>query len=158
MSADTQLRILAQFAAWWAILAVGHNLADHVLGQTDWQASRKGAPSREDVARGASRHRGWTACLAHVGQYHLVLLTLIAAAWWALPLKPTWAGLTAALSFSAATHALLDRRWPVRWLLNHTRSADFANMSSKGMNGMYLADQALHQTAILVSALLLARL
>jgi hypothetical protein len=32
-----------------------------------------------------------------------------------------------------------------RWLLQHTGSPDFANLRTAGLNGMYLADQALHQ-------------
>lgn len=53
------------------------------------------------------------------------------------------------------THAFFDRRWPVRWLLQHTGSPDFAELRAAGMNGMYLTDQALHQTALMVSALLI---
>jgi hypothetical protein len=64
----------------------------------------------------------------------------------------------AGFAWSAATHAVLDRRWPVRWLLQHTGSPDFAELRTAGLNGMYLADQALHSGALLVSALLITRL
>ncbi|WP_331759893.1 hypothetical protein [Streptomyces anulatus] len=40
-------------------------------------------------------------------------------------------------------------------LLQHTGSPGFAELRTAGMNGMYLTDQALHQTALLVSALLI---
>ncbi|MET8955480.1 hypothetical protein [Streptomyces sp. NPDC004533] len=40
-------------------------------------------------------------------------------------------------------------------LLQHTGSPDFAELRAAGMNGMYLTDQALHQTALPVSALLI---
>ncbi|WP_035803952.1 hypothetical protein [Kitasatospora mediocidica] len=63
-----QLAVLATFGSVWAVLAVSHNLADHVFGQSDHQAANKGAPAAEDVAAGASPRRGWAACLAHVGQ------------------------------------------------------------------------------------------
>ncbi|MFJ3072739.1 hypothetical protein ACIPJE_29090 [Streptomyces albidoflavus] len=53
------------------------------------------------------------------------------------------------------THAFFDRRWPVRWLLEHVGSRGFAELKAAGMNGMDLADQALYQTALLVSALLI---
>jgi hypothetical protein len=149
---------LATFGTVWAALAVGHNLADHVLGQTDRQAARKGAPDAEAIANGANRRAGWGACLRHVALYHLVLAVLVAIAWLALPLQLTWLGLLAGFAWSAVTHAFLDRRWPVRWLLEHTGSGPFSRLASGGMNGMYLADQALHGTALFFSALLITRL
>ncbi|PAU47543.1 hypothetical protein CK936_18100 [Streptomyces albireticuli] len=139
----------------WAVLAVGHNLADHVLGQTDRQAAGKAAPSATDVASGTNPRQGWGACLAHVARYHLVMAALVALAWSALPLELSWPGLVAGLTVSVSTHAFFDRRWPVRWILEHSGSANFAQLKTAGMNGMYLADQALHQTALLVSALLI---
>ena len=148
-----QISTLATFATVWAVLAVGHNLADHVLGQNDHQARHKAAPTAAEVAAGAHPHQGWGACLAHVTHYHLVLGALVALVWLVLPLPLTWSGLSAGLAVSAVTHAFLDRRWPVRWLLRRTGSAGFAELRSGGMNGMYLSDQALHQTALLIAAL-----
>ncbi|OKI95093.1 hypothetical protein [Kitasatospora sp. CB01950] len=152
------LTTLATFGSIWAVLAVGHNLADHVFGQSDHQAANKGAPSAQDVASGVSPRRGWAACLAHVGQYHLVIAALLTLVWLFIPLPLSAAGLAAGFGWSAATHAVLDRRWPVRWLLQHTGSPDFAELRSAGLNGLYLADQALHSGALLVSALLITRL
>ncbi|MDH6709881.1 hypothetical protein P3T27_006630 [Kitasatospora sp. MAA19] len=157
MSID-QAATLATFGAVWGVLAVGHNLADHVFGQSDHQAANKGAPSAEDVAAGASPRRGWAACLAHVGQYHLVMAALLALVWLFIPLPLTVTGLAAGFVWSAATHAVLDRRWPVRWLLQRTGSPAFADLRSAGLNGLYLADQALHAGALLISALLITRL
>ncbi|MBO1417771.1 hypothetical protein [Streptomyces sp. FH025] len=153
-----QIAILATFGSTWAVLAVGHNVADHVLGQSDHQAANKGAPSKEELAAGAHPRRGWAACLAHVGQYHLVMAALLALVWLFIPLPLTVTGLVAGFAWSAASHAILDRRWPVRWLLQHTGSPDFANLRTAGLNGMYLADQALHALALLVSAVLITRL
>lgn len=150
-----EVATLATFGAVWAVLAVGHNLADHVFGQSDHQAANKGAPSATDVADGVSPRKGWAACLSHVAQYHLVMAVMLAMLWAVLPLQMSWAGLAAGLAVSVVTHAFFDRRWPVRWLLQHTGSPDFAELKAAGMNGMYLADQALHQTALLVSALLI---
>ena len=149
---------LATFGAVWAILWAGHNLADHDLGQTDRQAACKGAPLAADVAAGVSRRAGWAACWRHVAQYHLVMGGMLALAWAALPLPLTWTALLAGLLFSAGTHAFIDRRWPVRWLLQHTGASAFAELRSAGLNGMYLADQALHGSALFVSALLITRL
>ncbi|WP_338120226.1 hypothetical protein [Streptomyces agglomeratus] len=158
MTTIEEAMTLATFGAVWAVLAVGHNLADHVFGQSDHQAANKGAPSATDVADGASPRQGWSACLSHVAQYHLVMAVMVALAWAVLPLQISWTGLAAGLVVSAVTHAFFDRRWPVRWLLQHTGSPEFAELRAAGMNGMYLTDQALHQTALLVSALLITRL
>lgn len=86
------------------------------------------------------------------------MAVVLALVWSVLPLQLSWVGLVAGLAVSAATHAFLDRRWPVRWLLQHTGKRDFAELRDGGLNGMYLADQALHQTALLVSAVVITRL
>jgi hypothetical protein len=70
MNSIDQLVTLATFGSVWAVLTVGHNLADHVIGQADHhQAAGKAA----EVADGVSPRRGWGACLAHVAQYHVVM-------------------------------------------------------------------------------------
>ncbi|WP_225995083.1 DUF3307 domain-containing protein [Streptomyces arboris] len=155
MTSIEQVATLATFGAVWAVLAVGHNLADHVIGQTDHQAGGKAAPSAAEVANSVSPRRGWGACLGHVAQYHLVMAVMLALVWAVLPLQMSFTGLAAGLAVSAVTHAFFDRRWPVRWLLEHVGSKGFAELKAAGMNGMYLTDQALHQTALLVSALLI---
>lgn len=149
---------LATFSASWAILAAGHSMADHVFGQTDHQAGCKGAPSEDDVRRGESRHKGWGANLAHVWQYHIVMLIVLLAASVFLPLPLTPLGITAGLAWSAVTHAIIGRRWPVRWILRRTGSPNFADLRAGGLNGMYLADQALHHGCLLISAILIAKL
>ncbi|QYN17450.1 hypothetical protein [Amycolatopsis sp. DSM 110486] len=147
---------LATFAASGFVLLVVHNLADHVTGQTDWQADNKAAPKPDEVAAGANPHQGWSAILAHVAMYHLTMVVLGLLAWLVLPLHWSVLGVVLALVWSAATHALLDRRWPVRCLLEKTRSPKFAKLNAGGLNGMYAADQALHWLALAVSAVLLA--
>jgi hypothetical protein len=135
----------------FAVLAVtlyaAHQLADHVLGQTDDQAAHKADPGLS----------GWRHIAGHVGAYHLVMAVMVAIAAVALNLPVTAAGLVAGFAFSAITHAFLDRRWPVRWLLEHTGAADFADRQSP-ICGMYLADQSLHYACLWISALLMARL
>ncbi|MEU4506780.1 DUF3307 domain-containing protein [Streptomyces sp. NPDC024089] len=158
MTTIDQAVTLASFGAVWAVLAVGHNFADHVIGQTDHQAGHKAAPTPAEVADGASPRRGWGACLGHVAQYHVVMAVMLALVWAVLPLRMSWTGLAAGLAVSVVTHAFFDRRWPVRWLLEHIGSKGFADLKAAGMNGMYLTDQALHQTALLVTALLITRL
>ncbi|MGW5119175.1 hypothetical protein ACWEQ8_27585 [Streptomyces noursei] len=86
------------------------------------------------------------------------MAALLSLVWLVIPLPLAVTGLAAGFAWSMATHALLDRRWPVRWLLQHTGSPAFADLRAAGLNGLYLADQALHQTALLVSALMITRL
>lgn len=140
MTSIDQLVTLATFGSVWAVLSVGHNLADHVIGQTDHQAGNKAAPSPAEVADGVSPRRGWGACLAHVAQYHVVMAVILGLAWAVLPLQLSWSGLVAGLAVSVLTHAFFDRRWPVRWLLEHIGSKGFAELKAAGMNGMYLTD------------------
>ena len=150
------LATLATFGATWAILAAGHNLADHVTGQTDKQALTKGAPTPKEIAEGASPRRGWGANLRHVAAYHATLITIGGLAWAFLPLAWSPLGIVLALAWSAGTHAFLDRRWPVRWILRHTGSAGFAELAGNGLNGMWMSDQALHGAALLIAAIILA--
>lgn len=135
----------AAFAAVGVTLFAAHQLADHVLGQTDRQACGKAAPG----------WAGWRCIAGHVGLYHLVMAAMLGVAVVALDLPVSFAGAVVGLGFSAVTHALIDRRWPVRWLLEHTGSAPFAALNSGGINGLYLADQSLHAAALWVAALLM---
>ncbi len=151
-----QMMTLSTFGASWVVLSVGHTLADHVGGQTDHQAARKGAPTAGEVAAGVNPRRGWAANLSHVAQYHAVLTLLGFGAWLVLPLRWSVLGVLAALVWSAGTHAFLDRRWPVWRLLNCLRQARFAELEAGGLNGMYLADQALHRLALGIAAAVLA--
>jgi hypothetical protein len=133
------------FAVVLSTFYAAHHLADHVLGQTDKQAAHKAAPGWV----------GWRHLLGHVGAYHLVVVVMLAVTVAALHLPVTGTGLVAGIGFSALTHALLDRRWPVRWILTHTGGADFADRTAP-ICGMYLADQSLHSACLWVSALFIA--
>jgi hypothetical protein len=128
------------------VLLVAHQLGDHVV-QTDRQAAGKVG-------------RGWSAAWAMTGHlvgYHALAAVLLVATFALLGLPLTVTGTLAALGFSAATHALLDRRWTVRGLLRALGSPAFAETTTP-ICGAYQADQALHQLALLISALLLAAL
>ncbi|WP_328864806.1 hypothetical protein [Streptomyces sp. NBC_00304] len=72
MTSIAQIATLATFGAVWAVLSVGHSLADHVIGQTAQQAEGKAAPSAAQVADGVSPRRGWGACPGHVSSVGLV--------------------------------------------------------------------------------------
>ncbi|WP_432991409.1 DUF3307 domain-containing protein [Dactylosporangium sp. CA-233914] len=145
MSHDTLTRSLV-FAVALAALFVGHSLGDHIA-QTDHQAATKAGPGAP----------AWRALAGHLLTYHLTLgaVLLVTALALRLPMSP-W-GVTAGLLFSAVTHAVLDRRWPVRAVLRATRSPQFAEAQTP-ICGMYVADQALHHLALLGTALLIAAL
>ena len=116
------------------ILLAGHVLGDWVA-QTDWQATTK--------------TRSWAALTAHVASYHLLmgLLLLIPI------LRDGWpAGKAlAALAASAITHAVIDRRWPVRALMRAAGSPGFATIEW----GVIAVDQALHLFILAMLAVLL---
>ncbi|MGW4942958.1 DUF3307 domain-containing protein [Actinoplanes sp. NPDC004185] len=134
----------ATFAAIAVTLHAAHQLGDHIL-QTDTNANHKAAPGRT----------GWTHLTIHVGTYHAAALVMLTATATLLNLPITATGLAAGIGFSAVTHAFLDRRWPVRWLLEHTGSAAFADRQTP-ICGLYLADQSLHHACLWASALLIA--
>lgn len=132
------------FAVAMATLVAAHQLADHIV-QTDTDANAKAAPGLN----------GWCHLLIHVGTYHITALVMLVVTAVALDVPLTVAGMVAGLGFSAVTHAILDRRWPVRWILQHTGSAAFADRMSP-ICGMYLADQALHYGCLWIAALFIA--
>ena len=105
MSPDTLTRSVV-FVVALATLFVGHSLGDHIA-QTDRQATLKAEP-------GAT---GWRALFGHLLSYHVTVaaVLLLTALALRLPLSPL--GVVAGLAFSAVTHGLLDRRWPVRAVL-----------------------------------------
>jgi hypothetical protein len=118
----------------FVVLLAGHLLGDWVA-QSDWQATTK--------------TRSWAALAAHVATYHLLmgallLVPVLRDGW------PAWKAL-AALLVSAATHAVIDRRWPVRALLTATASPGFATLEW----GVIAVDQALHLTILALLAVLL---
>lgn len=131
----------ATFAAVFAAMFAAHHLGDHVL-QTDHQAANKALPG----------WAGWSAMAGHVVSYHAAMVVALLALR-VVDVRLSLAGCAAGLAFSAVTHAFLDRRWSVRWILEHTGSRAFA-ASITPLHGGYLADQSLHVAALFVSALL----
>ncbi|BCB83581.1 DUF3307 domain-containing protein [Phytohabitans suffuscus] len=145
MSAE-QLTIQATFGVALLALLIGHQLGDHIA-QTDRQADNK-------AAKGAA---GFRAMAGHLLTYHLTAGVVLAGTAFTLELPLSAPGVVAGFGFSVVSHAILDRRTPVRQLLRLTRSPVFAEQTSP-VCGMYVADQALHWFSLLVSALLIARL
>lgn len=141
-----QLTMQATFGVALLALLIGHQVGDHIA-QTDRQATHK--------ADG-----GWAgvrAMAGHLAGYHLTVAAVLAITAYTLDLPLSATGLAAGFGFSLVTHAVLDRRGPVRQILRMTRSPAFADQDTP-VSGMYVADQALHWLALLVSALLIAKL
>jgi hypothetical protein len=117
------------------VLLAGHLLGDWIL-QSDKQATTK--------------TQSWTAMAGHVATYHLVMGALLLVP----VLRDGWPVGRAliVLAVSAATHALIDRRWPVRTLLRATGSPGFATVEW----GVIAVDQALHVTILALLAVTLA--
>jgi hypothetical protein len=133
----------ARFAAALATLHAAHDVGDHIA-QTHHQAAAKTAAS------------GWVRpMVGHVAGYHAVQLAAVLTVDRLLGLGLRPGRVAAAVVWSAGTHAFLDRRWPVRWVLRRTGAAEFAEMTTP-VNGMYVADQALHHAVLWVAALLVA--
>jgi hypothetical protein len=158
----------ARFAAVLSTLHAAHDLADHVV-QTDMQALRKAYD--------------WRAMAGHVGSYHATQVAALVAADRVLGLGLSRWRVAAAVALSAGTHAVLDRRWPVRRLLELTGSEGFAasrtivrldvdglgrvrvpagvptQVDAVGpvpLHGPYLADQSLHHACLWLAALIMA--
>lgn len=134
------------FAAVFVAMFAGHHVGDHVA-QTDRQAAEKARPGEA----------GWWAMAGHILTYHAMVLFALGAVRLVLDLPISWAGTAAGIAFSMVTHVFLDRRWPVRWILEHTGSKAFAD-STTPLHGCYLADQSLHIACLFVSALLVVSL
>ncbi|MGW2471858.1 DUF3307 domain-containing protein [Streptomyces sp. NPDC001665] len=122
------------------LLYLGHLISDYPL-QTDHQAGHKAQPGLA----------GWRANIAHAGTHVVVcglLLALGAAVLgWRLPLLSA----TAALMWIGGTHAVIDRRWPVQWWMNHTGQSTYA-----AAGGAAHVDQTAHIAALTVAALFLS--
>jgi|GEM_PF-882227 len=133
-------------AAAFAALYAGHQIGDHAV-QTNAAAAAKGAPTADLLAAGSHPWSGWSACLRHVGTYTLTQAIALAVVRMAAPL--TLGGALAALAVSAGTHAVIDRRWLVRLLIQ-------AKGCHQWREAPYLIDQSLHVGALLVAAVLAA--
>lgn len=132
------------FVTVWIAMFVGHGIGDRWF-QTDRQALTKG----ERTAAGR-----W-ACAAHCLTYTAATATLTAAVWLAFGLHITVLGFIAGQLVSAVTHFWADRRFTLRWLIEH-----FAPWKrtyyDKVPGGAEHLDQTFHWFCLLIAALLTA--
>lgn len=71
-----------------------------------------------------------------------------------MKLKPS--RMAAAVALSAATHWLIDRRWPVRRLAEATGKKGFHDLGGP-LGGAYVLDQSAHHLMEAVAAVIAAR-
>jgi hypothetical protein len=129
-----------------ALVLAGHLIGDWIV-QTDWQAANKIRPDYTGwhtsrwVLPGVLYHRpgywrSWRANQQHMVGYHLAMLVAL------LPSGTALTGwyLCRLVGVSWVTHSLIDRRWPVKWLMSHTGSTPFSETTF----GVIAVDQALH--------------
>ena len=113
-----------------AIVLAGHFIGDWIV-QTDRQAANKAD--------------SWWSNQDHMLTYHLTMWTMFLVACLIRgETDETYLALQHDLfiimAVSWVTHSIIDRRWPVIWLMEHTGSAPF----SKTHWGPMAVDQALH--------------
>lgn len=128
---------------YFAILYVAHLLADYP-GQTDHQAAHK-------ADRGLA---GWYANLTHSVTHVAITLALLGITTALDQTNPSPAALGTALAWVGISHAVIDRRWAVRWWMQHTGQQAFA-----AHGGAAHVDQAAHLgLGLLPAALVLVTL
>jgi hypothetical protein len=139
----TALAFLGTLAA----LGAGH-LPGDIAAQTNTDAIGKALPSNDRLATGAHPWTGWGHCARHTLTY--LACQAVAVALVLLVIDIPLPGVFAALAFSGATHAVIDRRWLVVRLL-----------AAKGCHSWreapFWVDQSLHWTAMFLAALIAAR-
>ncbi|MGW5420704.1 DUF3307 domain-containing protein [Streptomyces sp. NPDC003943] len=129
------------FATLFVLLYLGHLLADYPF-QTDHQAAHK-------ADHGPA---GWRANLTHAAT-HVAACGLALAAGAALldGVTVSVPAAVVALAWIGGTHAFIDRRWPVRWWMEHSGQGAWA-----ANGGAAHVDQTAHILALALAALALA--
>jgi len=134
------------FACSFVALYAGHMVGDHII-QTHWQSL------------GKVQAKGWLPpMIAHLAGYATAQMVALYAVVTVTGVHASAVGWYAGIGFSVLSHGFIDRRWPVKWLLEHTGSRQFAALEDRGINGMYLADQSLHVGCLFISALIMGGL
>lgn len=132
----------------FAVLAiaarVGHLLGDYGT-QTNHDAMHKAAPGY-NIADDTPYAETWKANQKHCATYHAALIATVAATAAMTGVRVRPARAVAAVAFSWASHAVIDRRWPVKRFMEVTGSGDWYD------DGKALVDQMLHEVCILVAA------
>ena len=129
------------FAPLFVLMYVAHLIADYAA-QTDHQAGHKADPGRA----------GWSANLTHAATHAAVTAIVLGVGVLALGQGPGIVPAVLAIASISATHAFIDRRWPIRWLMARTGQRGHYEQGGAGH-----VDQVAHVTVLLAVALVLAR-
>lgn len=127
-------------SALFVLFYIGHLLADYPL-QTDRQAARK-------AQSGAA---GWRANLTHAATHLATSTAMLTLGVMLLDLRVDVWTAAGALAWIAGTHAIIDRRWPIDWWMQHTGQSMWA-----ANGGAAHVDQTAHITALGIAALAIA--
>ncbi|MFE2721329.1 hypothetical protein [Kitasatospora sp. NPDC059327] len=139
----------ARFAAVYALLRASADVADHWI-QTDHQAVTKGQHDHDGQSSAAGRR----ACAAHVATYTATQAAVLLAGTRLLGIRLRPGPGAAALTLSAVTHYVADRREPLRRLADTTGKSKFVRLADHGLNGGYLLDQSWHHAFETCAALI----
>ncbi len=141
------------FAAVFIALWVGHHIGDHWV-QTHRQACGKGAPTRE----------GRMLCLEHVATLTATKAAALLAALWILHVEVSTPALVAGLALDAASHYLVDRRFPLERMAAAIGKTGFYQLGQPRPGtddaphlgtGAYALDQSWHIGWLFVAALII---
>jgi hypothetical protein len=146
MNHDRALR----FAVLAIAARVGHLLGDYGA-QTNADACCKAAPGynidpKTGQDNGTPSRESWKANQRHCATYHAALIATVAATAAATGVRVRPGRAVAAVAFSWASHAVIDRRWPVKRFMAATGSGDWYD------DGKTLVDQMLHEVCLLAAA------
>lgn len=122
----------AAFPAAYALLRVAADVGDHWV-QTDRQAQHKALPGRQ----------GHQALARHVAGYAATQAAALTVGNRALGLGMRRRSMVVAVALSAATHYVIDRRWPVRRAADALGKGPFYTLGGP-LGGAYLLDQSAH--------------
>ncbi len=137
------------FAAVFVLLYVAHQAADYP-GQWDKLATRKAGWTD----KAGQHHHGWGENLLHAATHAVLCLVLLYGAGAVIGLHLATGAVAAGVAWVTVTHAVIDRRWIVRWWMEHTGQAQYIEHG-----GMLTVDQAAHVVVgLLPAALLIAAL
>ncbi|MFB8384959.1 DUF3307 domain-containing protein [Streptomyces rubiginosohelvolus] len=141
------------FPSLFILLYVAHLLSDYPF-QTDHQAKCKAGWTDMDTrTKEVRHHHGWGANLTHAGTHTLTTAAALGVGALVLDLPLTVPAAVTALLWIGATHAFIDRRWPVARWMKFARQAGWAQHG-----GAAHVDQTAHITALAIAALAMAGL
>jgi hypothetical protein len=145
------LAFIALFAA--------HQVGDHWYGQTHYEALNKGGT-------GEASREGRLCAFRHALKLYMhkaVFLAIVAQA--ADIHFPIWQ-FVLAMFIDVTSHYLIDRRWTLQWIAEHTGKGEFYHLGEDTVKadgtrayhigtGAYAMDQAAHMLFIFICALIL---